>query len=138
MNAAPRNHLLLRPGPLCSISNAAKVGRATDLHRARSISLRKDFRECEEREHHRVEERVHRHRDKDGTAPFIGNSQTTTEGKERREGREVRVGGGEKQRIERQCQKPTAILLEHAVEKKTKKKLLSDWRQHDREKNNQD
>src|SRR5437763_7079267 len=81
---------------------------------------------------------MHRHRDKNGTAPFVGNGETTSQNEQGSERREMSVRGGEKQRVEGNSEKTAEIAFEYAVEEKPKKKFFNDWRDRHRGNDNHD
>src|SRR5437016_14662889 len=116
-----RNHHRRRQRPFFRTEGDTKVDRAAGLRRAGAVSLRKQLGKCERRERHRIEERMHRHRDKNGTAPFVGNGKTTSQNEQGSERREMSVRGGKKQRVEGNSEKTAEITLEYAVEEKDRK-----------------
>src|SRR5260370_35759947 len=81
---------------------------------------------------------MHRHRDKNRTTPFIGNSETGSQNEQRRKGGEMSVRGGEKQGVEVNAEKTTEITLEYAVKKTPKKKFVNHLRDRHRENNDHD
>src|SRR5436305_15226244 len=81
---------------------------------------------------------MHRHRDKNGTAPFVGNGETTSQNEQGSERREMSVRGGEKQRVEGNSEKTAEITFEYAVEETPKKIFFNDWCDRHPENDNHD
>ena len=68
---------------------------------------------------------MHRHRDENRTTPLISNGETTSQDKERYERWEVRVGGGEEERVHDHPEKTAKVAFEDPVQKKPEKKFLN-------------
>src|SRR6266487_167003 len=71
---------------------------------------------------------MHRHRDKDRTAPFISNGEATSQNEQWHERREMGVRSREKQRVRGDSEKTAKIAPDYPVEKKPKKKFLNHGR----------
>ena len=78
---------------------------------------------------------MHRHRDKNGAAPFIGNSETASQNEQRYERREMCVCSRKEQRVYCNSEKSAEITFDDPIEEKPEKKLLNHWsngyRKHD-------
>src|SRR5437764_13024552 len=61
-----------------SVKDEAKAARSAGLRPGRALSWRKNLRKCKGGKGERIEKRMHRHRDKNGTAPFVRNRETTS------------------------------------------------------------
>jgi hypothetical protein len=70
---------------------------------------------------------MHRHCNKNGTAPFVGNCETASEDEQWHKGREVCVRRGEQQGAEHDTNQAAKIAFDYIVEEKSKQKFLNYW-----------
>src|SRR5437660_7081885 len=71
---------------------------------------------------------MHRHRDKNRTAPFISNGEATSQNEQWHKRRQMGVRSREKQRVRGDSEKTAEIAPDYSVEKKPKEKFLNDGR----------
>ena len=85
------------------------------LWRTRAVSLRQQIGKGERAEGKEIEEGVHRHRDENRAAPFIGQGETAAENKERPEAWQVHVHRGKEERIQDQPGPAAEVTFQNAV-----------------------
>src|SRR5262249_46463089 len=100
--------------------DTAKAARSAGLRPDRRASWRKSLRKCKGGKGDRIEKRMHCHRDKDGTAPFVCNGEATSQNEQGDKRREVRVRCREQRRAERDTNKAAKIAFDDVVEEKSK------------------
>src|SRR5207302_10179212 len=71
---------------------------------------------------------MHRHRDKNRTAPFISNGEATSQNEQGHKRRQMGVRSREKQRVRGDPEKTPEIAPDYPEEKKPKKKYLNHGR----------
>src|SRR5438270_1927019 len=71
---------------------------------------------------------MHRHRDKDQAAPFVGKSETAAENEERQGRGQMVMRGGEERGVKEQADDDSEIAAKNTINKKAKDKLLRHWR----------
>ena len=67
---------------------------------------------------------MHRHRDKDRTAPFVGKGEAAAENEERQGRGQMVMRGSEKRGVKEQTDDDAEIAAKNTINKKAKDKLL--------------
>src|SRR2546421_148839 len=79
---------------------------------------------------------MHRHRDKDRAAPFVGKSEATAEDEERQGRGQMIMRGSEERGVKEQTDDDAKITAKDAINKKAKDKFLRHWRDDHRQNDN--
>src|SRR5205085_9771583 len=120
------------------MATSTTIVRAGDPHRAPAVSLSDQLGKGERRQSDRVKERMHGHGNEDGAAPFVGNRETASEDKERRERRQMRVDCREKQRARQDADASPEISPGHSVDEKAEDEFLGYGREGNSEHDDED
>src|SRR4051794_12824479 len=108
---------------------STKVVRGAGLRRRLAASLLDQLGKGKRRQSHRVKERVHGHGNENRTAPFVGDRETRSENKERRERRQVPMDSCEEERTQNYAGHPADITFGDAIEEESKDEFLGQRRQ---------
>src|ERR1700736_3889928 len=119
--------------------------RAARLHRPRpgepvpwrngDVSLLKRVGKGQKDQLRGIEDSVHRHRNKDRSAPLVGKSETNPEDEQRQGRWQMGMRGGKEQRVRDNPDGNAQIATEHTINEKPKNEFLRDRCDHYRQNN---